>query len=63
MTFSTTKKYGARKGLQGPFTYPNGRTLYYDGKEKKYYDPTTDFYLESSEVNEIQNSVFDILRK
>jgi hypothetical protein len=43
------EKYGARKGLEGPFNY-DGRVLYYDNKEGKYYDPTTDFYLENDEL-------------
>jgi len=45
-------KYGARKGLEGPFNF-NGRILYYDAKEGKYYDPTTDFYVSHSEYFEI----------
>lgn len=39
------KKYGPRKGLEGPFFYPNGRVTYYDPAEGAYWDPTTDFYL------------------
>ena len=42
-------KYGPRKGLEGPYNY-GGRVLYYDNKEGKYYDPTTDFYLENDEL-------------
>ena len=37
-----------RKGLEGPFNF-NGRVLYYDNKEGKYYDPRTDFYLSYNE--------------
>jgi len=33
-----------RKGLEGPFNF-NGRVLYYDNKEGKYWDPRTDFYV------------------
>ena len=40
--------YGPRKGLEGPFNI-NGRVLYYDNKEGKYYDPKTDFYVSHSE--------------
>ncbi len=43
------EKYGARKGLEGPFNY-DGRVLYYDPKEGMYYDPTTDFYVENDEL-------------
>ena len=54
--------YGPRKGLEGPFLYPNGRVAYYDPKEGKYYDPRTDFYLEHEEAEELQNLVFDLLK-
>jgi hypothetical protein len=42
-------KYGPRQGLEGPFNF-SGRVLYYCNKEGQYYDPTTDFYLEDSEM-------------
>jgi len=44
--------FGHRKGLEGPFNF-NGRVLYYDNKEGKYYDPRTDFYLSYNEWFEI----------
>jgi hypothetical protein len=44
--------YGPRKGLEGPFNF-NGRVLYYDPKEGKYYDPRTDFYVPHSEYFEM----------
>jgi hypothetical protein len=47
-------KYGARKGLEGPFNF-SGRVLYYDPKEGQYYDPTTDFYVEDSEMTLIRD--------
>jgi hypothetical protein len=37
-----------RKGLEGPFHF-NGRILYYDPKEGKYWDPRTDFYVPHEE--------------
>jgi len=46
-------KYGARKGLEGPFNF-SGRVLYYDNKEGAYYDPTTDFYVEEDEMTMIR---------
>ena len=46
-------KYTERKGLEGPFFYPNGQVLYYDPKEGKYYDPTTDFYVDRTEMDMI----------
>jgi hypothetical protein len=38
--------YTERKGLEGPFHMHNGKTYYYDPKEGKYYDPTTDWYVD-----------------
>ena len=55
-------KYGSRKGLEGPFNF-SGRVLYYDVKEGQYYDPTTDFYVEQSEMDQINNQLMDKLRK
>jgi len=40
------KSYSAVKGLEGPFHYANGMTLYYDPKEGKYWNPKTDMFLE-----------------
>ena len=40
--------YEARKGLEGPMNF-NGRVLYYDPTEGKYWDPKTDFYLSHDE--------------
>ena len=55
-------KYGPRKGLEGPFNF-SGRVLYYDAKEGAYYDPTTDFYVEQSEMDMINNRMMDMLRR
>jgi len=49
------KKFGPRKGLEGPFTFVNGRVLYYDPKEGQYYDPLTDFYVDNQEVAELHS--------
>jgi len=57
------QEYGPRKGLEGPFHYPNGAVLYYDPKEGKYYDPTTDFYVSNEDVAELQNSIIAMLVK
>lgn len=51
--------YQARKGLEGPFRYANGRVLYYDPKEGKYWDPTTDFFVEHGEVLDLQGMLFE----
>ena len=55
-------KYGARKGLEGPFNF-SGRVLYYDTKEGLYYDPTTDFYVDKGEMDTINNQFMDMFRK
>ena len=47
------KKFGPRKGLEGPFTFVNGRVLYYDVKEGQYYDPTCDWYVGQEEIAEL----------
>ena len=63
IVFKHNKEFGPRKGLEGPFHYPNGRVLYYDAKEGSYYDPLTDFYVDTDEVSLLQNQIFDILKK
>ena len=54
-------KYGPRKGLEGPFNF-SGRVLYYDPREGAYYDPTTDFYVEQSEMDMINNRLMEKLK-
>ena len=61
--FQHNPKWGPRKGLEGPFHYPNGQVLYYDTKEGKYYDPSTDFYVENEDVAELQQSIIELLTK
>ena len=56
------RKWQPRRGLEGPFFYPNGRVAYYDPKEGQYWDPKTDFYLSNQEVTDLQNLVFDKIR-
>jgi len=51
--------FGPRKGLEGPFDYPNGRVLYYDPTEGDYWDPLTDFYVPRDEVVDLQRMIFD----
>ncbi len=55
-------RYQPRKGLEGPFWYPNGRTLYYDPKAGEYWDPATDFYVPKDEVEFLQQSILDRIR-
>lgn len=37
-------------GLEGPFTFASGKTLYYDPKEGKYYDRGSDMYVDNNEM-------------
>ena len=60
---ASQKQYGPRKGLEGPFTYPNGRTLYYDPREGAYWDPTTDFYVPHTEISMLHQQLFDIIKQ
>ena len=54
--------YGPRKGLEGPFNF-SGRVLYYDPKEGSYWDPKTDFYVEQSEMDLINNQFMERLNR
>jgi len=62
-SFTALRKFEPRKGLEGPFYYSSGRVLYYDAKQGKYYDPTTDFYVDHEEVLELQQQDFKILAR
>ena len=59
--WAQSKKYGKRKGLKGPFEYPNGRVLYFDKQNEMYWDPTTDFYVSDYEVDALKQSLFNIV--
>jgi len=61
-TWKSTNEYGPRKGLEGPFEYPNGMVLYYDASEGAYWDPKTDFFVGHDEVAGLQRSIFDLVR-
>jgi hypothetical protein len=36
--------------LEGPWTFPNGRTVFYDRREGRYYDRSIDMYLTDHEA-------------
>ena len=55
------KGYGPRKGLEGPFPTAAGKIVYYDPKEGKYYDPTTDFYIDHDEALAMMAPIFQKL--
>lgn len=61
-TFTRNENYGPRPGLEGPFTYPNGRVLYYCTQEGQYWDPKTDFYLSHEEAADVQACIFKALK-
>jgi hypothetical protein len=63
LAFQRRREFAPRKGLEGPFYYPNGQVLYYDPKAQEYYDPTTDFYVSNEDVAILQQQVFDLLKK
>lgn len=44
-----TNRYQSRNGLEGPFRAKNGKVVYYDPQEGKYYDPDSDFYISYDE--------------
>jgi hypothetical protein len=50
-----------RRGLEGPFRYPNGRVLYYDPRAGQYWDPRTDFYVPPEDVADLQQSIFRLV--
>ena len=56
-------KWQPRKGLEGPFFYPNGQVLYYDPHEGSYWDPTTDFYVPHEDVAELQQQFLEVLSR
>ncbi len=60
--FSAGHTFEPRIGLEGPFSYPSGKVLYYDPVEGKYYDPTTGFYLSHEEASVFLNEIFSALR-
>lgn len=60
--FERDVNYGPRKGLEGPFHYPNGQVLYYDPKAGEYWDPRTDFYVANEDVAQLQQQIFDRIR-
>ncbi len=62
-TEDVMRGYGPRKGLEGPFVMGAGRILYYDPKQGQYWDPTTDFYLESDEVELLNQQILASLNR
>jgi hypothetical protein len=61
VVYKHNTKFEARKGLEGPFHYPNGRVLYFDPQAGDYWDPLTDFYVDRDEVALLQQSIIDCL--
>lgn len=63
IVFTRKGRFGPRKGLEGPFEYPNGRVLYYSPKDGQYWDPLTDWFVPDEEVSDLQNSFFTIMKE
>ena len=55
------RKWQPRPGLEGPFWFVD-RVLYYDPRQGQYWDPRTDFYVENSEVDQLQNRLMQMMR-
>lgn len=53
--------YGPRKGLEGPFIKGVDRIVYYDKKEGRYWDPTTDFFLSDEEVEVLDRQFLELM--
>lgn len=60
-TFTRDEKWQPRKNLEGPFFYASGRVLYYDPKEGKYWDPTTDFFIDDEEIAFLHTETLKLL--
>ena len=60
LTNSETK-WKPCKGLDGPFFFLNGLVLYFNKREKQYYNPVTDFYVEDDVVEELQQQMFNTI--
>lgn len=56
-------RWQPRPGLEGPYFFANGQVLYYDVKEGQYYDPTTDFYVDNTEVALLHQQLISILSR
>ncbi len=56
-TADVLKGYEQRKGLEGPYAYPNGRVLYYDPREGAYWDPQTDFFVPYDEMADLHQDM------
>jgi len=45
-------EYPKISGMEGPFQFRDGRVLYYDPREGRYYDRKTDVYLDRNDIPE-----------
>jgi hypothetical protein len=48
-------RYQERDGLEGPFMARNGKVVYYDPIEGKYYDPDSDMYISYDDWEKMDN--------
>jgi hypothetical protein len=56
-----THRSGPYTGLQGPYTFINGRELYWDVKADAWYDHRTDLYVDSAEIELLNQLLLDRL--
>lgn len=59
----STEPWQPRRGLEGPYRYANGRVLYWDPREGSYWDPTTDWFVPRSEVQDLHQTLLDRIRQ
>lgn len=52
-------RYQERPGLEGPFSAKNGKVVYYDKVEGKYYDPDTDMYIDHDDWQAMNEATGD----
>lgn len=57
------RTFTPQKGMDGPTQYPNGRVVYFDRAEKKYYNPTTDYYIADDEMAFLKGLFLEQLAK
>lgn len=48
-------RYGELPGLEGPFRLRNGKVVYYDPNQGKYYDRDKDMYMSHDEYDSHAN--------
>jgi hypothetical protein len=55
------QEYPQIHGMEGPFQFRDGRILYYDPREGRYYDRKSDMYLDRNDIPEDFREMLDAL--